>query len=144
MFMGQYIHNLDAKGRVIMPALFREELGTSFVVTKGYEHCLSAYSMAEWESFSKRLMQLPEHNADARRLLRMFASGATVCEADKQGRILLPAHLREHAGIEKEVVFSGALGRVEIWAGEVWEKYNSDEDALTMEEAGARLSGMMA
>ena len=142
MFMGQYSHNVDAKGRVIMPALFREELGSTFVVTMGYEHCLSVYSMEEWEKFAAKLMSMPEHNADARRLLRMFASGAVVCETDKQGRILIPGHLRAHAGIEKEVIFSGAFGHVEIWGSETWEKYNNNEDAISMEEAGTRLSGM--
>ncbi len=142
MYMGQYCHNLDAKGRVIMPSRFREQLGANFVVTKGYEHCLSVYSEAEWEEFAAQLMRMPGHNADARRLLRIVAAGAVTCETDKQGRILLPAHLREHAGIEKEVVIVGAFSRVEIWDSAAWENYNNDADGLSMEEAAARLSEM--
>ena len=142
MYIGQYCHNLDAKGRVIMPSRFREQLGETFVVTKGYEGCLSVYSEEEWEKFAAQLMSMPGHNADARRLLRMFSSGAVNCETDKQGRILLPAHLREHAGIEKEVMIIGAISRVEIWECAAWEKYNNDEDAMSLEEAAARLSGM--
>jgi len=142
MYIGQYCHNLDAKGRVIMPSRFREQLGENFVVTKGYEGCLSVYSEEEWEKFAAQLMSMPGHNADARRLLRMFSSGAVNCETDKQGRILLPAHLREHAGIEKEVMVIGAISRVEIWDSTAWEKYNNDEDAMSLEEAAARLSGM--
>ena len=142
MYTGQYCHSLDAKGRVIMPSRFREQLGETFVVTKGYEGCLTVYSEEEWEKFTAQLMSLPGHNADARRLVRMFSSGAVYCETDKQGRILLPAHLREYAKIEKEVMVIGAITRVEIWDGEAWEKYNNDEDALTLEEAAARLSEM--
>lgn len=141
MFIGQYCHNTDAKGRVIMPSRFREQLGDTFVVTKGYEGCLTVYSNEEWENFASKLMSMPDHNADARRLLRIFASGAVTCEADKQGRILLPANLREHAGIEKEVMVIGAISRVEIWDNSRWEAYNSDEDSLSLEEAAANLSG---
>ncbi|MDD6308604.1 MAG: division/cell wall cluster transcriptional repressor MraZ [Clostridia bacterium] len=141
MYIGQYCHSTDAKGRVIMPSRFREQLGESFVVTKGYEGCLTVYSAAEWETFTARLLAMPDHNADARRLVRMFSSGAVSCETDKQGRILLPQHLREYAGIEKEVMVIGALSRVEIWDTEKWARYNDDEDAMTLEEAAARLSG---
>ncbi len=142
MYIGQYCHNLDAKGRVIMPSRFREQLGENFVVTKGYEGCLAVYSEAEWEKFAAQLMSMPGHNADARRLVRIFSSGAVNCETDKQGRILIPAHLREHAGIEKEVMIIGTFERVEIWDTAAWDKYNNDEDALSLEEAAAKLSGM--
>ncbi len=125
-----------------MPSRFREQLGETFVVTTGYEGCLTVYSEAEWEKFTQQLMSLPGHNADARRLLRMFSSGAVYCETDKQGRILLPAHLREYAKIEKEVIVIGAIARVEIWNSAAWEKYNHDEEAITLEEAAARLSEM--
>jgi len=141
IFIGQYCHNTDAKGRIIMPSRFREQLGDSFVITRGYEGCLTIYSNDEWENFAARLMSMPDHNADARRLLRMFSSGAVTCEVDKQGRILLPSTLREHAGIEKEVIIIGAFSRIELWDSERWGKYNNDEGALSLEEAAANLSG---
>lgn len=142
MYIGQYCHNLDAKGRVIMPSRFREQLGEVFVVTPGYEGCLSVYSEEEWNKFASQLMSMPSHNADARRLIRMFSSGAVTCETDKQGRILLPSHLRQHANIEKEVMVIGAIDKVEIWDSAAWERYNNGEDAMSLEEAAARLSGM--
>ncbi len=140
MFTGQYSHTIDTKGRVIMPSRFREQLGDGFVITRGYEGCLTVYSNQEWENFAARLMAMPDHNADARRLLRMFSSGAIICETDKQGRVLIPSQLREHAAISKDVVIIGAISRVEIWDSERWNSYNSDEDALTIEEAAANLS----
>lgn len=140
IFTGQYTHTIDSKGRVIMPSHFRKQLGDSFVITRGYEGCLNVYSNEEWENFAARLMSMPEHNADARRLLRMFASGAVICEADKQGRVLLPLPLREHAGIAKDVTIIGAISRVEIWDSGRWTAYNTDENALTIEEAAANLS----
>lgn len=142
MYIGQYCHNLDTKGRVIMPSRFREQLGMNFVVTEGYEGCLSVYSEAEWEKYVEQLLSLPTHSADTRRVIRRLASGAVNCETDKQGRILLPGHLREIANIEKEVMIIGAITRVEIWDSAAWEKYNNDEDAMSLEEATARLAGL--
>jgi len=142
MYIGQYCHNLDTKGRVIMPSRFREQLGENFVVTEGYEGCLSVYSEAEWEKYVEQLLSLPTHSADTRRVIRRLAPGAVNCETDKQGRILLPGHLREKANIEKEVMIIGAITRVEIWDSAAWEKYNNDEDAMSLEEATARLSGL--
>ena len=142
MFIGEYSHSIDAKGRLILPSRFREDIGEKCIVAKGYDGCLNIYTNDEWQSFVDGLTKLSPHNPDARRVLRMFASGATACEPDKQGRILLPAHLREYAKNEKEVMVIGAITRVEIWDGEAWEKYNNDEDALTLEEAAARLSEM--
>ena len=139
-FMGEYEHNTDAKGRLIIPSRFRELLGDTFVITKGYEGCLIVYSNEEWDNFATRLASMPEHNADVRRLVRIFLSGATECEVDKQGRILIPARLREYAGIEKEVMVVGALSHVELWDSKKWEAYNNDEDAMTLEEAASNLS----
>ena len=142
MFIGQYSHNTDAKGRVIMPSRFRKQLGDSFFVTKGYEGCLTVYSAEEWEKFSARLMSMPEHNKEVRNLIRIIASGAINCETDKQGRILLPTHLRTYAGIEKEVIVVGALSHIEIWDAARWDAYNNGENAMTLEEAAEKLSAM--
>lgn len=140
MFEGQYFHNTDAKGRIVMPSQLREGLGESFIITRGYEGCLTVYSNEEWERFAARLAAMPEHNAAARRILRIFSSGAARCEADKQGRILIPAHLREYAGIQKEVVIIGTLSKIELWDADKWGKYNNDDDSITLEEAAESLS----
>ena len=115
MFMGTYEHGLDAKGRVIIPAKLRDGLGESFVVTLGLDGCLFAYPMDEWEDFIDKLKQLPG-TKEARKLQRYFLAGAAPCEADKQGRVLIPANLREQAGLTKDVVFVGVLQKIEIWS----------------------------
>lgn len=101
MFRGEHKHTIDAKGRLIIPSDYRELLGEKFVLTKGFEGCLSIYPMTEWEAFEKKLSALPLTNKNARTLTRFFVAGATECELDKQGRILIPSTLREFAGLEK-------------------------------------------
>lgn len=128
MFRGEFQHSIDPKGRLIIPNKFRTSLGERFVATKGLEKCLFVYPMPEWQKWEEKLMNLPLTNADARALVRFFVSGATECELDKQGRILLPANLREYAELEKEVVVLGLISRVEIWSRERWEKYNSETE----------------
>ena len=124
MFMGTYDHSIDAKGRVIVPAKFREELGDSFVVTLGLDGCLFVYPQEDWEDFVKQLRELPG-SKEARKLQRYFMAGAASCELDKQGRILLPATLREFAGLEKDVLLAGMLDHIEIWDEDEWKK-NAD------------------
>lgn len=104
MFMGEYNHTIDAKGRLIIPSKFRELLGEEFVLTKGLDGCLSIYPMDEWNAFEEKLRALPLTNKNARTFTRFFVAGATNCELDKQGRILVPQTLREFAGLEKDVV----------------------------------------
>lgn len=123
MFMGEYQHTIDDKGRLIIPARFREELGMKFVITKGLDNCLFVYPMPGWAEMEQKLRSLPFTRADARAFVRFFFSGATECELDRQGRILLPGNLREYAHLEKEVVVVGVSTRVEIWSRELWEKY---------------------
>ena len=101
MFMGEYNHTIDAKGRLIIPSKFRELLGEEFVLTKGLDGCLSIYPMDEWNAFEEKLRALPLTNKNARTFTRFFVAGATNCELDKQGRILVPQTLREFAGLEK-------------------------------------------
>jgi MraZ protein len=124
MFMGEYSHTIDSKGRLIMPAKFREGLGEKFVMTKGLDNCLFVYPMEEWKILEEKLKRLPITKADARAFVRFFFSGATECEFDKQGRILIPQNLREHAGLEKETVITGVASRIEIWSSENWRKYS--------------------
>lgn len=126
MFMGEYQHSIDAKGRLAVPAKFREALGEKFVVTKGLDNCLFVYPMEEWKTLEQKLKALPFTKADARAFVRFFFSGATECELDKQGRILLPANLREYSTLEKDVVVIGVSTRVEIWSKEQWEKYSTE------------------
>ncbi|MFO7294659.1 MAG: division/cell wall cluster transcriptional repressor MraZ [Caldicoprobacter sp.] len=125
MFIGEYQHIIDSKGRVIMPAKFREGLGERFVLTKGLDHCLFVYPNEEWAILEKKLRSLPLTNKDARAFIRFFFAGACECELDKQGRILIPANLREYAGLEKDVVIIGVSTRVEIWSKDRWDEYNS-------------------
>ena len=129
MFMGEYNHIIDAKGRLIIPARFRELLGEEFILTKGLDGCLSIYPMDAWEAFETKLRALPLTNKTARTFTRFFVAGATNCELDRQGRILVPQTLREFAGLEKEVVLTGNLDRIEIWSKEKWSE-NCDYDDM--------------
>jgi len=115
MLLGEYNHNVDEKGRVSVPAKFREDLGASFIVTKGLDSCLFIYSKIEWNTFETKLKDLPLTNPNARNFIRFFFSGATECELDKQGRINIPQNLREYAGLSKDVSIIGVSTRVEIW-----------------------------
>lgn len=124
MFMGEYNHSIDTKGRIIVPAKFRESLGEEFVVTLGLDGCLFVYPNNEWENFVKELKNLPG-NKEARQLQRYFMAGAASLEVDKQGRILIPSKLREAVGLEKDVVFVGVLNKIEIWSKGRWEANNS-------------------
>ena len=140
MFMGEYNHTIDAKGRLIIPAKFRETLGEEFILTRGLDGCLSIYPMDEWKSFEEKLKALPLTDKNARAFLRFFVAGATSCELDRQGRILVPGTLREFAGLEKEVVLTGNLTRIEVWSKEKWienSNYeNMDSIAAAMQEKG--------
>ena len=128
MFMGEYSHTIDAKGRLIIPSRLRDLLGEEFIMTRGLDGCISIYSMEEWAIFEQKLRALPLNDEDARALMRFFVAGATPCEIDKQGRILIPQTLRDFAGIDKEVVTAGMLNRIEIWSKENWERKNNHDD----------------
>ena len=128
MFIGEYRHSLDVKGRIIVPAKFRDGLGDKFVLTKGLDGCLFAYSKEEWANFEEKIKTLPLTNKDARAFVRFFFAGAVECEIDKQGRTLIPPMLREHAGLNKELVIIGVSNRVEIWSQEKWDNYSEAED----------------
>ena len=118
MLIGEYRHNIDDKGRIIIPAKFREEIGMKFVVTRGLDGCLFVYSMDNWNKIVSKLQTLPFTKKDARTFMRFFLSGATVCEFDKQGRINLSNSLIEYADIQKECTIIGVNDRLEIWASE--------------------------
>ena len=140
MLIGEYEHSLDVKGRLIMPAKFREDIGEKFIITKGLDGCLFAFSTAEWKKFEEKLSVLPISNKDARAFSRFFFAGAMDCEIDKQGRFLISSNLREFAGLIKDVVIIGMNSRVEIWSKEKWnecdENISADAIAEKMEMLG--------
>ena len=122
MFMGEYHHNVDTKGRLIVPAKFREDLGEMFVLTRGLDQCLFGYPLNEWKIIEEKLKGLPMTKKDARAFTRFFFSGATECEIDKQGRINISSPLLNYAKLEKECVILGVSNRIEIWSQEIWER----------------------
>jgi len=139
MFMGEYNHTIDAKGRLIVPSKFRELLGNDFVVTKGLDGCLFVYDKTEWTVFESKLKALPLTNKDARQFVRFFLAGAANVEVDKQGRILVPAVLRDFAAMTKEVVLVGVASRIEIWSKERWAATSTYDDMEEIAEHMAEL-----
>jgi len=138
VFMGEFRHSLDEKGRLIVPAKFREGLGDSFVVTRGLDHCLFVYPLQEWHHLEQKLKQLPLTRGDARAFMRLFFSGAVDVDVDKQGRILIPQNLREYARMDRDVVIIGVSNRVEVWSEKQWEEY-SDEATGSFEQLAEKL-----
>ncbi len=128
MFMGEYQHSIDEKGRMIIPAKLRDGLGTTFVVTRGLDNCLFVYPQEEWGQLEQKLKTLPFTRSDARAFTRFFFSGAIECEWDKQGRVNIPQHLRTYGKLEKECIVIGVSNRVEIWSKETWETYMSQSE----------------
>ncbi len=129
MFKGEHQHTLDEKNRLTVPAKFREGLGDKFVITRGLDNCLFAYPEDEWTKLEEKLKVLPFTRADARSFSRFFFSGAVDAEVDKQGRVVVPANLKEHARIDKDVVIIGVATRVEIWARTEWEAFREKTEA---------------
>ncbi len=140
MLIGEYEHSLDTKGRLIMPAKLREDMGEKFIVTKGLDGCLFAFSQNEWLNFEQKLKSLPLSDKNARNFVRFFLSGATECELDKQGRFLISSNLREAAKLEKETIIIGVGTRLEIWNKDIWkscdENISADEIAENMTMLG--------
>lgn len=126
MLIGEYQNNIDAKGRLIMPAKFRQDLGYSFIVTRGLDGCLFGYPLENWAKVEEKLEQLPLSKKDARKFTRFFYSAATEVEVDKQGRINLPQTLIDFAKIDKSCRVIGVSDRIEIWSSEVWEAFAAD------------------
>ncbi len=132
MFMGEYHHNIDEKGRIVIPTKFREVLQEEFIIAKGLEKCLYIYSMKDWQNLVEKLNTLPFTKKDARTFIRSFFSGATVCEFDRQGRTCITSPLVHHAGLTKECVVIGANDRIEIWDKDEWEKFlTTNEEQLS-------------
>ena len=136
MFMGEYNHSIDAKGRMIVPSKFREDMGEEIIITKGFDGCLYGYNKEEWKNIEEKFKTVNLTSKEARKFLRFFFSGAASCEVDKQGRILIPPVLREYAGLDKEVVTAGVFTRIEIWDKSRWLDNNYDD----MDEIAEHLS----
>ena len=135
MLIGEYNHNIDSKGRLILPSKFRTELGDRFIVTKGFDGCLYGYSVEEWKAIEEKIKTLPlVTGKDARNFTRFFFSSAIECEIDSQGRILISQNLREFAQLQKEVVIIGVSSRIEIWSKEKWDEYNKSQDSEDIAE----------
>lgn len=139
VFMGEFQHSLDDKARITIPAKFREELGAAFVVTRGLDQCLFVYPRKEWSVVEEKLRSMPLTRQDARQFIRFFMSGAAECDLDKQGRVVLPASLREYAGISQECVVIGVGARMEIWDQQKWTSYAAD----AADSFGDLASGLM-
>lgn len=139
MFIGEYQHTIDTKGRVIIPSKLRDDLGSNFIMTKGLDNCLFVYPLEEWKVLEEKLKTLPLTNRDARAFVRFFFAGATECTLDKQGRVLVPVNLREHANLGKDAVIIGVATRIELWSKEEWDEYN-DDDNLSYDSIAERMA----
>lgn len=138
-FMGQYSHSIDAKGRLIVPAKFREDLGENFTVTRGLDNCLFVFPSRDWDELYEKISKLGITNANARKFARFLLGSAVVCEVDKQGRVMIPPHLREFAKLEKDVALVGVGNRIEIWNSEAWEEASNYDN---MEEIAENMEGL--
>lgn len=138
MLIGEYRHTLDTKSRVIIPAKFRDELQDNFIITKGLDNCLFIYPQDEWLKIENKIKELPMTNRDVRSFVRTFYSGAVDESLDKQGRVVIPQSLREHAGIDRDVVIIGVSTRVEIWSTENWDNYNNSQ-GMTYEDIAEKM-----
>ncbi len=142
MFIGEFTHNLDVKGRVAIPVKFRDKVSSGAIITRGLDHCLFVFTNKEWETLAQKLIALPLAQANSRAFVRLMLAGAMDVELDKQGRILIPDYLREYAGLKKETVVAGIYNRMEIWDVEKWKEYktktesSSDEIAEKLGELG--------
>ena len=141
LLIGEYEHNIDAKGRIIMPSKLKDDIGEKFVITQGLDGCLFAYSQNEWKNFEEKLRTFPLTNKDARALKRFFLARATECEIDKQGRFLIATNLREFANLQKEVVIIGVLDKIEIWSKDKWLEYSSKEN-MEADEIAERMENL--
>ena len=129
MFLGTYAPKLDEKGRVILPAKFREELSSGIVMTRGQERCLYVFTTAEFEDVHNKIRQAPITSKEGRDFMRVFLSGASAETPDKQNRVTIPANLRAYAGLDRDLTVIGAGGRVEIWDTEAWDTYLIEQEA---------------
>ena len=135
MFIGEFQHNIDAKGRIALPAKFRAKLTGGAIITRGIDHCLFVLTNKDWEALAQKLIALPLSQANSRAFVRLMLSGAADVELDTQGRILIPDYLRKYAGLGKEAKVTGVYNRMEIWDTKAWNDYKSKTEAGSEEIA---------
>ena len=135
MFIGEFRHNLDDKGRIAIPAKFRAKLSGGAIITRGLDHCLFIFTSKDWEVLAQKLINLPLVQSNSRAFVRLMVAGAMDVELDKQGRILIPDYLREYAGLSKETVIAGVYNRIEVWNSETWKDYKSKTESSSDEIA---------
>ncbi len=135
MFIGEFKHNLDSKGRLALPAKFRSKLAGEVIVTRGLDRCLFLFTSKEWQLLAEKLVNLPIAQANSRAFVRLMLAGATDVELDGQGRILIPDYLRDYAQLRKETVVAGLYNRVEIWDSSVWKEYKAKTESESDEIA---------
>ncbi len=140
MLIGEHWHTIDPKNRIMIPTKLRGELGATFMITRGLDHCIYAYPMVEWQRFETQLAALPETRSDARKFKRFFLSGATQVEMDKQGRVLIPANLVDYGQLDNEIVTIGMQNKLEIWSKETWTQYQEQE--IDMDEVAEGMADL--
>lgn len=131
MLLGEYKHSLDAKGRIAIPAKFRDKVGAGAIITRGLDSCLFIFAEKEWQTLVQKIVALPLSQANSRAFGRLMLAGATDAELDKQGRILIPDYLRKFANLKKQAVVTGLYSRMEIWDEERWEKYKAKTESAS-------------
>lgn len=137
MFIGEYTHSIDDKGRMAVPVKFRAALGKGAVVTRGLDGCLFVYTSAEWRKLADKLVTLPIAQANTRAFSRLMLAGAMEVDIDSQGRVLVPDYLRKYAGLSKQVVVTGLYNRLELWDEAAWTKYKSSTERSSVDIAEA-------
>ena len=142
MFIGEYKHNLDTKGRIIIPSKFRDELHATFILARGLDSCLTIYSLKQWEKLFEEVNKLPTTKKAARQYVRMLTSTSTECSLDNQGRIIIPSFLAKPVNINKECVVIGANDHIEIWDKDTWDVYITDA-SNNFEEVAENLSDLL-
>ncbi|PIU99157.1 cell division/cell wall cluster transcriptional repressor MraZ [Candidatus Wolfebacteria bacterium CG03_land_8_20_14_0_80_36_15] len=142
MFIGEYQHNLDVKGRVAIPAKFRAKLTENAIITRGLDRCLFVFTQKEWEVLAQKLISLPLAQANSRAFVRLMLAGATDVEFDSQGRILIPDYLRKYADLKKQIVIAGLYNRIEIWDAETWKEYKQKTESAS-DEIAEKLMGLL-
>lgn len=135
MLLGEYQHNLDVKGRMAIPAKFRDKLSAGAIITRGIDNCLFVFANTEWEILANKLVALPLAQANSRAFVRLMLSGASDVDLDSQGRILIPDYLRKYAGLKKETIVAGLYNRVEIWDEAAWNAYKIKTESSSEEIA---------
>lgn len=139
MFIGEYQHNLDAKGRLAIPVKFRVKLQNGGIITRGLDRALFLFTLKEWETLAQKLIALPLVQANSRAFVRLMLAGAMEAEIDAQGRILIPDYLRQYADLKKQTIIIGLYNRVEIWNSEIWKQYKTKTESSS-EEIAEKLS----